>query len=177
MDGHQASVSNGNRIPLWLIASEVLFLLLTSCRNLQPPPPPPSNPINWTVTVGPGATYGTVTFSFSEMQNDNRCNLYGNTPDHNRGDITLCPGDTVQWIVANHSSHELVVFVPDKILDQRTFATWDGDQNPHRSGVINATLTGRHDYFVALFDRTHANDPNAHMYHDDRDPVIIVGGR
>ena len=90
----------------------------------------------------------------------------------------VCSGDSTQWIgQSTGNSHELVVFLSDRILQDgsgNTVATFPASNgNPTPKGKVTTNPAARridHEWFVMLFDK------QANEAHYD-DPKILIGKR
>lgn len=89
-------------------------------------------------------------------------------------DLTICPGDTVQWSVhTNQKKAHLRIFQGNRIFSDSNGKTkrLDANEGQPASGTTDSNVTpNTYEYCVAVFDP----QENNHVYIDD--PKIIVGG-
>lgn len=90
--------------------------------------------------------------------------------------LEVCSGDIIQWRgYSNGNSHEMVVFVSDQILQDRsgnvqaTFPSTNGGATPQGIVTSNTTLQNAdHEWYVMLFDKQ-----SGEVHYDD--PKILIG--
>jgi hypothetical protein len=176
---------NRRRIRLlsYAVAFAVILLLPTSCRKqtshtTQPPTQTPRTSKPFTITVegvNGAQNGGKVSYPDLPPFDTTRCDRPPDMPPQQLGgDIYVCPGDTVVWKGRTDGNvHKLTIIVPDNILGSTTFSETNG-QDTSPTGTVKPGSPGKHKYYVALGD---TNPAHPYLYIDDRDPIIIVGGK
>ena len=153
-----------------------LCFFLASCENREGKK---SLPTTWTIAVKTIRGKVKPDYEYTAVPDaaNNGCSFAtsasGVYPDLH---LKVCSGDTIQWKgYSNGDSHEMVVFVADKILHdssgnaQATFPAANGSPTPQ--GIVStdpAVQRVDHDWYVMLFDK------QAGEAHYD-DPKIIIG--
>jgi hypothetical protein len=125
----------------------------------------------WTITIHEAGAGQKPYYTVAPAASPSKCFAPEN-PVPTAGNLTVCAGDTVQWVVSPTASANLIIYTEDVVLQ-------DANGNPHQwidskapilETINPQALAGEeYKYYVYVYD-----DTKKRLYSDD--PKFIIGG-